>query len=999
MARAATSDELTLLRSDGQACKLYAAFFVPNVIYSAQLASVPSTTDQVAQIAFTSGVGTLANVKPDMLLKIGSTAGGQELGIARIRKAPIAGTFYIGEQSIIDWSGATPVHLTIVDDYDLWAKHVRIDGTTIYIDYDVAFSDQHTVFSPVPVLGPVVTVGKLTGASVTVQLGPETGYASWVIGSTISTYLWSCATADSFSSTSAVRPTATFSTAGWHLVYCTVTAANGKTRQGVRYVYIWSDDDPPFTVAQLGEFVEDHRQGGINFGLTFSNGAPLSTIPDRTLCVLFAEDYYGIGDDQQQISIGAVTGRENIVGIGRLVAESLSYDEETQTASLEIQGYQDLMKRIHGFPAGLRFKITPAVWTDMPSMTVDRALYHLLEYHTTAITIMDFNRTGDTRLTAQAFSPFSSIWEQMREFAEKQIYANTRIDHLARLWLEIDPLLTPVAGRTYPVVMTLQDGDLTGRVELPREVLSDVGQINLSGVAVDGGGNASAFFSLSPGHIHDRTGRVEIADRLLLADQTQANALAGLKFAAANNPYKPMRVKLRANNRLITCFPNQAITYTISAANNPRGFAITKNWIPRQRKLAYDPETGALSVELVLEAETIPMHAVVGDVPGSDTGFTFPPFPGLPDLPDIPVILPGGVGSGSANGPKSMLVHSLNSGVGNMLCNNFDAGENEQEWYSWNTGLSPTQALLINRILVCPNGAIYVTRRGGGFTPSTDDHVYIFRAAYAGAPFVLVENLTTMRAKLGVSGPAWVGGIACNPLVRESVLYTLWDGSQLWMFTGSGSTFAHTGLKIGAGTMDSSISYGFGKWRIGGGGLTTNKLWILSADGTALVNTYVYPTHLQQGQMAHVPISSSDKLYIIGGASADTISLVEDNGAVITHNIGSLYANGAFMPGDEESTFAIDPTGQTIMTNRSTTHKGRSLDYGATLNDITNLPASPYYKFAWGGGVGSVSKWVAVSSYIYYTDDFWNSTPMDKRGNILDLDPVLALDNVKILEY
>lgn len=994
MPREATGDELVLLRSDGQASKWRAAFFVPHVIYTAVLSGVPSSTDQVAQIGFGSGSGTLANVKKDMLLKVGSTAGGQELGYCRIRKAPIAGTFYIDEQSLIDWSAASPVYLTVVDDFDLFARHVRIDGTTIYMDYDVAFSDQHTTFSPVPVLGPVVRVVKLIEGTADVEVGPEDGHHSWVFGSSISSHNWTSPSGDvSFDDNTLENPTVTVTAPGWHLIYDNVTAANSKARQGVRYIYAWDDDNPPLAVFQVGDFVEDDKNGGVNFSLSFANGVSLADIPDRSLCVLFAEDYYGL--DQEQVSIGAVAGAENIIAIGRCISESLSYDDESKTTSIEIAGYQELMRRIHGFPAGVRFKITPAAWTDMPGLTVDKGLYHLLEFHTTAITVMDFHRTGDTRYTAQSFSAFSSIWEQMQQFAFKQILAKSRVDHLGRLFFEIDPNYTPVDDRDYPVVMTLNDGDLTGRVDLPRDFLHDVGQINLSGVVVDNGGNASAFFSLSPGHIPARTGSIDVNDYLLLSDQTQANELAGLIFGAKNNPYKPMRLKLRANNRLVTCFPNQAIAYTVAADKNPRGYAITKNWIPRQRKGSYDGSTGIAEWELVVEAESNPVPAVNGDIPGSSE-FTFPPLPGLPSLPSIPVILPGGTGPTTEGGPPTVMVHGNTAGL--MKCDNFDAGENEQEWYTINGGLVSGVYLAINRIVVTPSGALYVVRCGGGYTPSAATDIFIYRAPYPGGAFELIEDLVSARVKMSAgSNPVWIGNLACNPLAGESLIYNLWDGSNFKYFSISGGVVTPTGLTYGAGQQDCNLSYGNGKWVVSGGGLAS-RLWILNAGATALLDTKVHPTHLKQGQTRHTRISTTDKMYSYQNVADDTISLFEDNGAAITHGIGAAYAIDPAIQ-DNESAFAVDPTGQFILTTRATTGKGRSVDYGATLSDITNLPfTGPAWRFAYAG---SALRWVAVSGggYIYYTDDFFNTAPMDKRGNILDLEPVLSLSNVRVLEY
>jgi hypothetical protein len=990
--RVATVDEIDLFRTDGQAAKLYAAFFTPHVIYTAILASVPSTTDMIAQISFTSGSGTLADIKPDMLLKVGSTAGGQELGIARIRKAPIAGTFYIGEQSIIDWDAAVTVYLTVVDDFDLWGRHVRIVGTAIKMDYDVTFSDQHTDFNPVPVLGPVVSVAELIDGTADLQVGPEDGYHSWAFGASITDTDWESPSPDiAFDDDTAESPIVTVTAPGWHVLYCTVTADNGKTRLGVRYVYAWDKDNPPLSVFKMEDATEDYKTGGINFTLHFAKQASLDEIPDRTLCVVFADDYYGTGDLQEKISIGAVAGRENIVAIGRIVEESIAYDEETQTASLDIQGYQELMKRVNGFPAGLRFKITPEKWTDMPAMTVDRALWHLLEWHTTALTIMDFNRTGDTRKTAQAFSPFASIWEQMQEFAYKQILANTSIDHLGRLWVQIDGQYTPVDDRDYPVVLELEDGDLTGRVELPRQVLSEVGQIDLSGVAVNNGGTGSAFRAMSPGHIPDRTGRVEPIDRLLLKDQPQTNALAGLINGAKNNPYKPLRLKLRANNRLVTCFPNQAITYTIQADKNPRGFAITKNWLIRQRKLSYDGETGVLDVEIVVEAETTPTVSVKAAIPGSGD-YTFPPLPGLPPLPPIPPILPGGSGPVSDGGPARVMIYDPTIGL--VLCDNFNAGENEQEWYTANGGLTTSEYQAIRRMAKAPDGAIYVMGGDRSFGPD----YFLKRAPYAGGIFEFIEDQASINAKLSTTGrDGGIGTFEFNYLLPEFVVYTLTNipsNTSAEVYRGNYPSFTF-GVSIPlSDPRVGDISFGNGKWIYTGNGLAA-KFFRLDL-GLTTIEDSDFLAHNTQHK--HRRISTSDVIYHWEG-NLSTISQSTGNCASFLDDIGSDYAMDVFSA--NRTIFAIDPTGQYIAADRSTTGKGKSIDYGATFLDITDLPFTGHnWRFAQAGGTEAPLSWVAVSGggYIYYTDDFFNTAPMDKRGNILDLVAVLQCQDVIVVE-
>src|SRR5689334_23208684 len=144
MARELTVDELALLRSDMQGTKLYLAIFKPNIIYTAQLGTPPISNDLVYQIAFTSGSGTLGDVKANTTLYVGTSAGAYDLGMCRIRKAPISGTFYIGLTSGVRWDTAGTIYLTVVDDFDLHAKHAIDSDGTLLMDVDVTYSDQHS---------------------------------------------------------------------------------------------------------------------------------------------------------------------------------------------------------------------------------------------------------------------------------------------------------------------------------------------------------------------------------------------------------------------------------------------------------------------------------------------------------------------------------------------------------------------------------------------------------------------------------------------------------------------------------------------------------------------------------------------------------------------------------------------------------------------------------------------------------------------------------------
>ena len=80
--RAITVPEQNYLRSANQYTKVFATFHVPNVVYSARLAAVPSSTDGVLSVTYNSGTGTYTNVLNDMTMYVGTTArgGGADAG-------------------------------------------------------------------------------------------------------------------------------------------------------------------------------------------------------------------------------------------------------------------------------------------------------------------------------------------------------------------------------------------------------------------------------------------------------------------------------------------------------------------------------------------------------------------------------------------------------------------------------------------------------------------------------------------------------------------------------------------------------------------------------------------------------------------------------------------------------------------------------------------------------------------------------------------------------
>jgi hypothetical protein len=141
-----------------QVVKRYLSVLPYDVVYTAQVNGAPlrdAKTNGIYAIPFDNGNGTLADVQPGHTVAVGTTAGASDVGLLRIRKAPIAGTFYVGETAPGEVPVADNYYLTVFDDFTRWSVKPRLvatkDGTEFeeYHDYDLAYDDQNRQREPI----------------------------------------------------------------------------------------------------------------------------------------------------------------------------------------------------------------------------------------------------------------------------------------------------------------------------------------------------------------------------------------------------------------------------------------------------------------------------------------------------------------------------------------------------------------------------------------------------------------------------------------------------------------------------------------------------------------------------------------------------------------------------------------------------------------------------------------------------------------------------------
>lgn len=978
MAHVLTDDEKTTQRTPGQWSRTFLAVPAYHTIYTALLNGIPSDNDMVAEISFDNGSGTLGNVLADMTLYVGTSPGAFDLGMCRIRKAPISGTFYIGEVSDIVW--ADNAYLTVVDDYSIWQKSLRIVSEVPFMDWDVAYSNQHASFDPVPAMG-THRVKKLVGASVDVTLGPAADTPAWVIGSSISSRSWSVSGA-SLDNAAAVNPVATFTAPGTYLAYCTFTAANGKTFKGVRYVIIYDDDNPLIEDFEINDGRYSEESGGGSFGVTLFNDMGVASLRERSLVILCTEDYNENGAVDMPHPI---TGAENIIACGYISDFDNRRDNEKGEITFTVESPQYWLAQIRDYPSGLLLSAgAAAAWTDMPSMTVRHALWHFLHWRSTATRVMDIQITDDSRLSSRFQTARGNLWDRLIQVAQPTIYARPIVDPFGRLFIEIELQMEAEVDRDFPVVMTITDNDIEGEIQWVRREVNPLSMLFWSGIKVDSSTSASSYFSISPGRSYGHHGEEDAQDNYLVGSQAKSNSMCGCFFGWRNNEIPNLEIQFVHSFRMPSPAPRQYFYFEISAADDPRGIGFAGNLIPREWAFSIDPDKKFLATAVIFEPEAAPGAAVNGDVPTmEDYDFSFPSeeFPSLPLLPALPPIsLP--VDVLNPNHPKKVVVATDQGVFYTVNCN-----EDYPTWQAMNNGLSETDIeATYKHLIVTPSGALWLIC-GDDF----DNNIY--RAAGLGGVWTLMANGNTVAVAHSLN-IGKILGMGVNPDSTESVcvsfgLQTTLGGTKSFRLAfSSGGALSIADEWASSGTVrQQGVVYNAGKWYVF---YTTGDTYLgeFNTSG-ALLNSYMLTTNGSIGVQAVA--NGEDFIYwdrLAGGTP----------GFYLVDAAGGITGIDTFAPARvNPQGLAMSPDGTHGMGAGASVYTPyKSTDSGASWSSVGGT--IPVGSDIWEN-CGDNNRWLFGGGMtLKLTLDQGATGPIDKSGNITVVAPLVDIMAIRFIE-
>lgn len=931
MARAMTAGELQNIRKDNQWSELYLAVHIPDTIWTGRVNGAPSSNDEVASITVDTGAwgsGYSSAIK-DMLMYVGSSAGAYDKGFVRIRE-DLSGTVTsidIGETSEIDW--ANNDYLTIVDEFPIAPRHIRIDSSqVVYMDYDLTYasqSDPHDDPDPVPVLGPSLRVAWLTGSSVDVDFDASD---SWTFDGTITGYAWTRfpTTGSSLSGASTATPTFTATQAGTWRLSCIVSGSNGKSYTAYRYVKVYDTNNMPIQSFVLNELAGNWESGGWNARVTLYDEVDLTEIRKGTMVALFARDYYGNTESSQ----GPITDAETILMIGWIANESINWDPEAGSVTLEIQGPHYWLGQMNGFPSGLEWVGSDAAtWPDMKNLTLRKGAWHFVHWRTTLTRIIDFQIADDSREFSLFNASPGTLWSQLTSESFATIMAHPCCDRFGRLFIEIEPqVLTAAARASVPTVMSVTTADLRRPVNIERRTIPTVGLVDLSGV-VYSAGVGSPLFSLSPGHIFKRLGAgAENVERLALSSQNQANTLAGHILGWRNIEYPNVSLPFACNQRMVDITPHQYLSLVISAGDTIRGIATTLTLVPRSVSFTHDPTTGSLVTDVQAESASVEQASLVGDPPPEPPDPAPPPLPAPDPIPE-PVLVPGWPATVYA----ATRGDTTESTYGNIYKTTDFTGPSggQPTWTKLAaTGLPSTRYIRdFNADADDKENDLYVLISQTSPTTDTDHELYY--SSDGGANFSKIMDNSDASTEAGLTGKIFEFGV--DPSNAGSVWVTFktdtnYGGeSGLLVSDDYGSTWSYYTVKTGGWNYECRGVRGAGEdvWVTGCWGSSSSVTWYITHDGGsswtrgATIGTSVWYTHPHYNQ-----ITTSCYMAVDGSSWGDDLG----------HSTS-------------DTTYAVDRDSDDIPPS------GR---YGMyiSINDADKM-------------------WLINGDVIYYTDDAWSS--------------------------
>jgi len=618
----------TILRTHPQSTELYLSIFQPHTVLACSVSGTYARGDrEITYKNVTSG--SFSGVESGMTLLVGTTQGGRELGKVRVKSAT-ATKIVVAENSHINWPLAT--YLTVIRFWEVWPIFPRIisdpnndEDVIFYKDYEIAYTDQNSV------LGAFPCAGSHRAGFVGDRFYWSASGTSHLLGSALS-YDWAFEGGSVTGSTAETPGYVTYNAAGDYVTRLIVTGANGSTDTTYRYVSIrerpyTSSTNQPIKNWSLQGLAGSRGEGGYSASIDVTNEN--ISINDGDLVVIWSDDWYG----SNHVSLGG-NGENNssIFFVGLVEDGSIRYNFQTSVTSFQVGSITNTMKKSEGFSVSVESKPSPAKWFELLDMDSQRALYHYLKWHTTALFLADFQFIGDDRKIQFFDSDRQSMFDAVDNYLRGTLFGNFSADRQGKLWATVNPVGYTVPTSSFPSTFSLSKQDWIGEPVITERMVIPVSSIELGGVAYSGvvTGTYTAHISQAPGVTPNVRGSTETQQGLALTGQAQLNRLSGNVYADKTHRYPTIEIPLNGKYTNFDITPVEAITVTVDPTDTNRGITISAPYLVEGMSWEWN------SLSKILTASAT-LNAIVTGILGATVT--------IPDIPDD-----GGYGDGGFGG-------------------------------------------------------------------------------------------------------------------------------------------------------------------------------------------------------------------------------------------------------------------------------------------------------------------------------------------------------------
>lgn len=593
-----SNSEIETIRLNPQQTELYLSVFQPTTALACQVNGV--VAKGAYQIPYTSvSSGSYLSVENGMTLLVGTTVGGRELGKIRVRSATNT-HIIVSENSTIDWSSA--IYLTVLRYWEIWPVYPRIisdpnnvESVIFYKDYDIAYTNQNSILGAFPCAG-----SHLAGWVGDSFYFTSTG-TTHLLGSAL-THDWAFEGATVTGSTSAHPGNITWNTPGHYVVRYKATGANGSVDTTYRYVSIYnrpsaSSSNIPILKWELDTVSGGRDEGG--YSATMRVIEENLSINEGDVVVLFSDNWYG----SQNISLGGNSHNPSIFFSGHVLNNTIHFDYKKRTTEFEVGSITALMKIMEGFSVSVESKVSPTTWYELLDMDGRRALYHYLRWHSTVLSLADFQFMGTDQKIQYFDSDRTSIFDAIDNYMRGTLEGQVVSDLQGKVWAEVGAYATSNPTGSFPTVMTITKRDWLGEPTIVEKMSPTVSLIERGGVAFSGviTGTFSALLSSAPGAVPGFRGNEDKSQGMALASQTQLNELTGNLYANKNAQFPEISMDMSGNYRNLDIAPLNSVGMVINPEDTNRNIYINAPYLVDKITWQYSPKNKILlnSVEYI----------------------------------------------------------------------------------------------------------------------------------------------------------------------------------------------------------------------------------------------------------------------------------------------------------------------------------------------------------------------------------------------------------------